>query len=580
MKIALAQYNPVVSDVEGNAGKVLDAIEKAHYEGADLLIFPELFLVGYPPRDLLLYQSFLEKVDEVLHCKILPSVKEVSVLLGAPRFVNETGKLHNSALLLEEGKIVFTQHKTLLPNYDVFDESRYFEPAAENQPVFLKGCHAGITVCEDVWNDKDFWSRQHYTLDPVEKLGQQNLDLMINLSASPYHWGKHRLRREMLASLAEKYGIGLIYVNQVGGNDELIFDGGSAAFSNEGNLVKAGTLFREELFCVEIDELLLGRAKEQVQGKRNERSFSFASRKSALERAATENKRESSEEGIVLLKEALLLGIRDYLAKTGFEQAVVGVSGGIDSALTVALAAEALGPPNVLGLIMPSRYTSRTSIEDALALARNNGIPSRVISIEKSFKAFFEDLADEEEKLRLDLAEENLQARLRGNLLMFVSNREGRMVLTTGNKSELAVGYCTLYGDMSGGLAVLADVPKSLVYQLSCFINEDGEGEIIPQNIIEKEPSAELKPDQVDSQSLPSYQILDEILYGYIEENASVEEVVAKGHDRGTVQKVVRMIDQAEYKRFQAPPGLKVTTRAFGSGRRMPLARGKQAGLR
>lgn len=538
MKVALAQINPTVGDVQGNLLLVEEAVKRAKTFGVDLLVFPELALVGYPPRDLLFQKEMIVAVEKALAEKVAPMSKEVAIIIGAP--LMESEHIYNSALFFKEGRLEAKQDKTLLPNYDVFDEMRYFQAASERKPFLLDEAKVGITICEDAWNDKDFWQRRMYDIDPVEEQVKKGADFIINISASPYHYGKRRFRAEMLAHSARKYKIPVLFVNQVGGNDELIFDGSSMVFDRDGKVVLEGKRFEEDFLVVNLDKLpSRGKLPEEIV------------------------------EDISCIHDALVLGVRDYLRKTGFKKAVVGLSGGIDSSVTAALAAEALGPENVVGVIMPSRYSSRESVEDAQEVARNLGIETRIYSIEQIFLAYLKTL-NPSEKPMMDTAEENVQARIRGNILMFISNREGVMVLSTGNKSEIAVGYCTLYGDMSGGLDVLSDVPKMMVYELARYLNR--ERTVIPERVILKAPSAELRPGQKDEDALPPYRILDSILKSYVEENKSVEEIVRAGFDRKLVEDVIRRVDWAEFKRRQAAPGLKVTTKAFGVGRRMPIA--------
>ncbi len=536
MLIALAQINPVVGDLEYNTGKIFEYINKANAARIDLVIFPELTLTGYPAQDLLLNEQFLDAVENKLR-EICLAIGDTGVILGVPmRGING---LYNAAVLMYRGKLQDVQYKSLLPVYDIFDEKRYFEPAKERKCMVFKGSKLGVTICEDIWNDKDYWNRQRYDIDPLEELVQQGAEIIINLSASPYHYGKYALRTDMLSKLAVKHQVDMIYVNQVGGNDHLIFDGSSTVVNKVGNLCLQLNKFAEDFVVFDTGELC----------------------KRVLA--------ETGHDDISWVYEALLLGTRDYLHKNGFRRVLVGLSGGIDSSVTAALAAAALGPENVVGISMPSRYSSQGSRDDACMLAENLGIKYRLLPIENIFKAYTE-LFNPEGRPIMDLAEENIQARIRGNILMFISNREGQMVLTTGNKSELAMGYSTIYGDMAGGLSVLADVPKVMVYQLAEYINR--ERKIIPQSVINKPPSAELRPDQKDEDSLPPYQELDQILKAYIEEIKPIDKIVAMGHSRELVLDIARRVDAAEYKRQQAPPGLRVTSRAFGSGRRMPIA--------
>ena len=536
MKIAIAQINPTVGDIEGNLEKILSKIKKAEDLSSDIIIFSELSLIGYPPRDLLYNPDIVKKIKEVLRDKVTPASQNIGVILGVPSY--EEGKIYNSALFFYEGKLLARQDKTLLPNYDVFDEVRYFKPARSTHPVVFNGKRLGITICEDIWNDKDYWDRRLYDVDPIEDLIFQGIDIIINISASPYHYGKRNLRIDMLSYIAKKYKKIVVYVNQVGGNDELIFDGSSLVIDEGGCVIWEGKNFEEDFYVIDTEDISTGKESNHLK------------------------------EDISFVHKALISGIRDYLAKTGFSRALVALSGGIDSSVVACLAVSALGAENVLGVGMPSRYSSKESLIDAEILAKNLDIEFRVIPIEKVFSTFLESLNPRGYPV-MDIAEENLQARIRGNIIMFLSNREGYLVLSTGNKSELAMGYCTLYGDMSGGLSVIGDVPKTMVYELARFINS--EEEIIPNRILLKPPSAELRPNQEDKDSLPPYSILDLIIKAYVEDNLSVDSMVSMGFDRNLVIDVVRRIDSAEYKRRQSAPILKVTTKAFGTGRRMPI---------
>ncbi|MGF7399111.1 NAD+ synthase (glutamine-hydrolysing) [Thermohydrogenium kirishiense] len=540
MKIALAQLNPTVGDIKNNCEKIIKYIKEAKKANIDLIVFPELSIIGYPPKDLLYNPDFLESSYSALNELILPETNGIGVIVGtATKDKEKDYMLHNSALLLYNGKIVGQADKTLLPNYDVFDEQRYFEPAKRRTCFDFKGMRLAVNICEDIWNDKDFWERPRYDIDVLEEQYKLNPDIFINISASPYNLGKQELRTKMVKQISKKYKLPLIYVNQVGGNDELIFDGNSFAINSNGDRVVNLRSFSEDIAFVDTENLDELKPLQEIK------------------------------EDISWVHDALILGLRDYFRKTGFKKAVVGLSGGIDSAVTCALAVKALGRENVLGVSMPSRYSSEGSKDDARDLAQNLGIQYRVIPIEDVFKSYIS-IFNKDGNVLGDLAEENLQARIRGNYLMFISNREGYMVLTTGNKSEIAVGYCTLYGDMSGGLAVISDVPKTMVYELAKYINRDKI--IIPLSTIEKAPSAELRPNQKDTDSLPPYEILDDILKSYIEDDKSISEIIADGYDKDLVRDVIRKVNNAEYKRKQAAPGLKVTTKAFGVGRRMPIA--------
>ncbi|MBE0070027.1 NAD+ synthase [Thermoanaerobacterium thermosaccharolyticum] len=540
MKIALAQLNPTVGDIKNNCEKIIKYIKEAKKANIDLIVFPELSIIGYPPKDLLYNPDFLESSYSALNELILPETNGIGVIVGiATKDKEKDYMLHNSALLLYNGKIIGQADKTLLPNYDVFDEQRYFEPAKSRTCFDFKGMRLAVNICEDIWNDKDFWERPRYDIDVLEEQYKLNPDIFINISASPYNLGKQELRTKMVKQISKKYKLPLIYVNQVGGNDELIFDGNSFAINSNGDRVVNLRSFSEDMAFVDTENLDELKPLQEIK------------------------------EDISWVHDALILGLRDYFRKTGFKKAVVGLSGGIDSAVTCALAVKALGRENVLGVSMPSRYSSEGSKDDARDLAQNLGIQYRVIPIEDVFKSYIS-IFNKDGNVLGDLAEENLQARIRGNYLMFISNREGYMVLTTGNKSEIAVGYCTLYGDMSGGLAVISDVPKTMVYELAKYINRDKI--IIPLSTIEKAPSAELRPNQKDTDSLPPYEILDDILKSYIEDDKSISEIIADGYDKDLVRDVIRKVNNAEYKRKQAAPGLKVTTKAFGVGRRMPIA--------
>ena len=539
MKIALAQINTTVGDLVGNEAKILAAYQRGVEAGVDLVIFPELATTGYPPRDLLLRRHFIQQNLEVLN-RLAAATGRTGLLVG---FVgeNEQGvgrEARNSTALLQDGRIVAIRSKTLLPTYDVFDEDRYFEPATENAPVEFMGRRVGLTICEDAWNDEGFWDERRYRRNPPAELVAAGATILFNNSASPWHLGKNETRREMLAQLAAKTKCPVVYCNLVGGNDELVFDGGSMAFNGSGQLIAHGKLFEEDFVVFDLDA---GQPVISPDVGDEERVY-----------------------------RALVLGLRDYLHKCGFKSAVLGLSGGIDSALTAVIAVDALGKENVRGVSLPSQFSSQGSLDDARLLAANLGIRYEVIPIQLPFEAVKGQLAGVFQGLKEDVAEENIQARLRGVILMAMSNKFGSLLLTTGNKSEMAVGYCTLYGDMNGGLAVISDVPKMMVYRVSNWINR--EHEIIPAASITKAPSAELRPDQKDQDSLPPYEILDAILEEYVVNLKPTREIIAQGFDEATVKRVVRLIDVTEYKRRQAAPGLKVTSKAFGVGRRIPVA--------
>ena len=542
MKITLAQLNPVVGDVRGNLAKVVATLAQEH-QNSDLVVFSELFLVGYPPRDLLEKPALIRQVQEALEHLVDLSARypATGILVGAPQPTGrDTGKgLCNCAVLIHQGQVRLRQAKSLLPTYDVFDETRHFDPAGQVAVVPFKDEVLGISICEDAWYDPELWFRRLYPLDPIQAQAQQGATVLINISASPFQVGKEELRHRLFQSHARKYGLPLVSVNQVGGNDELIFDGRSLALDAAGEAIAALPGFREAVVTVDL-------AQPGAPGL------------------------YQPQEKIATVHEALVLGLRDYLGKCGFKQAVVGLSGGVDSAVTCCLAQQALGRENVMGVLMPSPYTSRDSIEDSLILARNLGVETRLIPITPIYESYREALQGPLQLGEIELTLENIQARIRGNILMAISNKEGHMVLSTGNKSELAVGYCTLYGDMSGGLGVLADVPKTMVYELAAYLNRDRE--IIPAQIIRKAPSAELRPDQTDQDTLPPYDILDRIMNYYLTEGCAYGDIVKLGFDPETVQWVIRTIDKNEYKRRQAAPGLKITSKAFGMGRRIPIA--------
>ncbi|MBP8261296.1 MAG: NAD+ synthase [Verrucomicrobia bacterium] len=539
MNVALAQVNSAVGDFAGNTAKIRAAYAQGVQAGADLVVAPELAIPGYPPRDLLLRPEFIGQNLAALE-DLARAVGSAGLLAGfAGRNDRAPGRpATNAVALLRNGRVEAIREKTLLPTYDVFDEDRYFEPADTNAPVDFQGCPLGLTICEDVWNDEDFWRERRYRRDPAINLVQQGARILFNVSASPWHLGKETTRHAMLANLASKARVPVVYVNLVGGNDELVFDGRSLAFNRDGALIAQAAMFAEDLVLVDLD----------------------AAPPCASAEAPDEEK----------LHRALVLGLRDYLQKCGFQRALLGLSGGIDSALTACLAVDALGSAEVWGVALPSQFSSAGSLDDARQLARNLGIRYDVIPIQSAFATLRAELAPVFAGRPEDVTEENLQARLRGVILMALSNKFGGLLLTTGNKSELAVGYCTLYGDMCGGLAVLSDLPKTMVYRLARWINRDRE--IIPTASITKPPSAELRPNQTDQDSLPPYDVLDAILDAYIVEGLSPQAIANRGHDPATVRQVIRLVSRAEFKRRQAAPGLKVTSKAFGVGRRIPIA--------
>jgi NAD+ synthase (glutamine-hydrolysing) len=544
MKIALAQTNTTVGDLCGNAQKILSFAQRAAAAGAEVVAFPELTLTGYPPRDLLEKQTFLDRVEQHLE-KLAADAAPLGVTLivgTVTRRSESSGRpIYNTAAVVQGGRVAFRQHKMLLPSYDVFDETRYFEPAPKQFPLTLDGSTTALTICEDAWNDKQFWERRLYSRDPVEELAQAQPRVLISINASPYHMGKRALRREVFSATARHSRIPIVYVNQVGGNDQLIFDGSSFAMNAQGDVIASAASFEEDLVLVDT---------ETLTGDHNE---TYADECDAA-------------------YQALVLGTRDYIRKCGFERVIIGLSGGIDSSLTAAIAVDAVGKENVLGVGMPGPYSSEHSVTDARDMARNLGIRFELIPIGDQYEAFLGVLNPLFPDGAVGVTQENLQSRLRGVTLMALSNKSGALVLTTGNKSELAVGYCTLYGDMVGGLAVISDVPKTLVYSLARVANKR-HANAIPENVFIKPPSAELRPDQKDTDSLPEYDVLDQILRGYVENNESPQQIADSLHLPVTlVRDIANKVDRNEYKRQQAAPGLKVTTKAFGIGRRFPIA--------
>jgi NAD+ synthase (glutamine-hydrolysing) len=541
VKIALGQINPTVGDFSGNSAKIIAFAQRARSAGAGLVLFPELSVCGYPPRDLVERVSFVQHNREAAE-HIASETRGIAVICGLVTPAQaETGKsVMNSAALLMDGAIKFVQSKMLLPTYDVFDELRNFAPARSQVLFPFCGKQVALTICEDAWNDKHFWPRRLYNVDPVESLVKAGGNFVLNISASPFWARKRDLRREMLATIARTDRVPVAFVNQVGGNDSLVFDGASMAFDRDGNVIAQGKSFEEDLVFFDSDSLT-GEIHEQIEG----------------------------EEANVYA--ALVLGTRDYIRKCGFKQAIIGLSGGIDSALTATIAVDAIGPENVIGVGMPGPYSSEGSISDAQELAANLGIRFELLRITEIFDGFKDTLKDVFRGRAEDATEENIQSRIRGSLLMALSNKFGALVLSTGNKSELGVGYCTLYGDMAGGLAVINDVPKTLVYRLSHYANS--RKAVIPRATLEKPPSAELRAGQKDSDSLPPYEVLDAILEDYVEDAHSAEQIAREhGFDLDLVKSVIRMVERNEYKRQQAAPGIKISPKAFGYGRRFPIA--------
>ena len=550
MRVALAQLNTTVGAVRSNRLLVQEAYGEARDLGAELVVTPELALAGYPPRDLLEQPAFVAACERELEALAAVTADGGGLLVGTAEPTSDEvpgNRVYNAAALLADGRVVARFRKSLLPTYDVFDEDRYFEPARREavEPVTFGGLRLGVTICEDIWNDADFWSRRLYDFDPAQHLADQGIDLLINLSASPFCRGKQGLRRRMIATLAAGIGAPVLHCNLVGGNDDLVFDGASFAAWPDGSIRAAGAPFEEDMVVVDT----------------------------TAPPPPIEVPEPCEEEAVV---EAVSLGVRDYFRKCGFSKAVIGLSGGIDSAVTAALAVRALGAEAVTGITMPSRWSSDGSVEDSRQLARALGIELHVVPIEPGHRAYGAMLGDLWEasggdRETVGITDQNIQARVRGNILMAWSNRHGALVLSTGNKSELAVGYCTLYGDMAGGLAVISDLPKTLVYRVSRWLNRDGE--LVPTSTIEKPPSAELAPDQLDTDSLPPYPLLDAILEGYLERGRSARELIEDAVvDPAVVERVIRMVDRNEHKRRQAAPGIRVTNKAFGPGRRLPMA--------
>ncbi|PZD72731.1 Glutamine-dependent NAD(+) synthetase [Acaryochloris thomasi RCC1774] len=558
MKLAIAQLNPTIGDLSGNVQQIIERSIETAGQGAELMLTPELSLCGYPPRDLLLNPSFIEAMTAALQEIAAKVPSHLMVLVGfaepnpqAPEVGSKP--LYNSMACIKAGQVRQVIRKRLLPTYDVFDEDRYF--ASGEQPGILDCCglKLGVTICEDLWNDEQFWGHRSYTVNPIAELVERQVDLIVNLSASPFVIGKQRVREAMLTHSAQRHGCPIVYVNQLGGNDDLIFDGRSVAVDIQGSIAGRAQAFKTDLLCIKFD-----------------------SEKKTL-RSSISHPLEGDHAEIWA---ALVLGVQDYARKCGFTQAVLGLSGGIDSALVGAIATAALGPENVLGVLMPSPYSSDHSIKDAQDLAVNLGFKTEVIPIADLMGAYDQSLSCIFSDTEPGIAEENIQARIRGAILMAIANKFGRLLISTGNKSELAVGYCTLYGDMSGGLAAISDVPKTRVYSLCRWLNSEAgqqafnaqSSEIIPKNILTKPPSAELKPNQVDQDSLPPYDQLDDILARIVDQHQSQTQIVAAGHAAAIVQRVMQLVHRAEFKRRQAPPGLKITDRAFGTGWRMPIA--------
>ncbi len=568
LRLALGQINCTVGDLQGNTQKVLEILRRARQMGIDLVAFPELTIPGYPPEDLLLNPGFIKDNRKALD-QVARATRGLTAIVG---FADMTDDIYNAAAVLHDGAIAAIYHKTYLPNYGVFDENRYFQVGEEILVIELNGAVIGVSICEDIW----------YPADPMHtQCIQAGAELVINISSSPYHRGKKDSRLRMLATRAYDYSTIVAYVNMVGGQDELVFDGGSLVLDQRGEIIAKAKEFEEDLLIVDadldavfLDRLHDPRRRKEKLGPHAERKLRRISLGLPRRKKTRKPIPPRSEEILNPSEEvyrALKLGTGDYVRKNGFKKVVLGLSGGIDSSLTAAIVVDALGRESVVGVAMPSRYSSEESLEDARLLAENLGIQFLVIPIEEIFTVYTQTLQEAFTGKKPDVTEENLQARIRGDLLMALSNKFGWLVLTTGNKSETGVGYCTLYGDMAGGFAVIKDVPKTLIYELSAYRNTLGPQPVIPQRVMEKPPSAELRPNQKDTDSLPPYEILDPILQAYVEEDQSLEMIVSKGFDRQLIERIIRMVDLNEYKRRQAAPGVKITPRAFGKDRRLPI---------
>lgn len=568
LRVGLAQINPTVGDLDGNARKVLEYVERARQLGADLVAFPELTITGYPPEDLLLRRSFIDDNLKALDW-VTQQAKGITLIVG---FVDLEGDIYNAAAVIHDGRLVDVYHKQYLPNYGVFDENRYFQAGTQCPVYQIAGIGVGVNICEDIW----------YPGDPTRAQALSGADVIININGSPYHMGKRDFRRMMLGTRASDNSAYVCYVNMVGGQDELVFDGNSLITGPNGELLAQASAFEEELLVCELNmeapfQIRLHdarRRKERLEQRLIDsvRHVHVSDAPLTTERPPLPKRQAETPSLVAEVYKALVVGTRDYVRKNKFNKVIIGLSGGIDSSLTAVIAADALGAENVVGVAMPSRYSSEGSISDAKAVADNLGIDLRVIPIEEAFSAYLNTLEPAFAGTEFGVAEENIQSRIRGNIVMALSNKFGWLVLTTGNKSEMATGYATLYGDMAGGFAVIKDVPKTLVYKLAEYRNQRDGRPVIPQSVIEKPPSAELRPGQLDTDSLPPYDVLDPILQAYVEEDKGLDEIVAMGFDPALVKRVIDLVNHSEYKRRQAPPGVKITPRAFGRDRRLPIA--------
>jgi len=566
LRLGLAQINTTVGDLDGNAAKVLDYVGRARELGVDVLSFPEMTITGYPPEDLLLRPQFIRDNLAVLE-RVVKGCQGITAVVG---FVDRERDIHNAAAIIHDGRLVDVYHKQFLPNYGVFDENRYFQAGTRCPVYVMAGIGVGVSICEDIW----------YPDDPTRAQAHAGAQVIININGSPYHMGKRHFREHMLATRASDYAVFISYTNQVGGQDELVFDGASMVVSPGGEVLAQAAAFEEELLICDLDVEETFQARLHEPRRRKERPAASTSvarvhvsdEPLASKKPPVEHRQAPSLDDDAEVYSALVLGTRDYLLKNGFRKAAIGLSGGVDSSLVAAIAVDALGKENVVGVAMPSRFSSEGSIRDARELADSLGIQLMTIPIEEPFTAFLDLLSEPFAGSEFGVTEENIQSRIRGLISMALSNKFGWLVLTTGNKSEMATGYATLYGDMAGGFAVIKDVPKTLVYRLARHRNGSGPRPVIPQSVIEKEPSAELRPNQRDADTLPPYETLDSILEAYVEEDKSVDEIAAMGFDQGLVKRVMAMVDGSEYKRRQAPPGVKISPRAFGRDRRLPIA--------
>lgn len=568
LRIAMAQINSTVGDLSGNSKKILKFIDKAKGLDADLVIFPELAITGYPPEDLILKPQFV--ADNIKHLKsIARKTRDVTAIVG---FVDSKKDIYNAAAIIHQGEVAAVYHKMFLPNYGVFDEDRYFQAGSSPLNIVLKGVTIGIGICEDIW----------YPEGPARAQAIAGAEIIVNINASPYHMGKARFREEMISTRASDNGVIIAYNNMVGGQDELVFDGQGMIIDEKMQVIARGRAFEEDLIAADLDVEGIFTARLHDPRRRKEKlsleKNGIKVREKVLHQIKTAKRKRQVPKRNILPPEsmeevynALVMGTRDYVKKNGFKHVVIGISGGIDSSLVAAIAVDAIGKNNVAGVFMPSQYSSKASKEDAAALAKNIGIEMFTVPIQDVFEGYLKMLAPAFAKRRPDVTEENIQARIRGNILMATSNKFGWLVLTTGNKSEMSVGYATLYGDMAGGFAVIKDVPKTLVYKLAKYRNGKGQGAIIPERVLTKAPTAELKPNQTDQDTLPPYDILDDILKAYVEDDKGFEEILEMGFNKETVKKVIKMVDASEYKRRQSPPGVKITPRALGKDRRMPI---------